>query len=430
MKRYPEYKDSGIEWIGEVPEDWKVNRLKTVCTFTYGDSLPNEDRAEGDIPVYGSNGIVGYHNKAITNKPCIIIGRKGSYGKVNFSQTECFPIDTTYFVDDHSAKCDLKWLNYVLPLLELDKFSNDTGVPGLNREEAYGKRIPIPESDVQKVIADYLDRKTAQIDDLIAKKERMIELLKEERTAIINQAVTKGLVPNVEMKDSDIEWLGKIPKHWEIKKLKFNALVQFSNVDKKSEEGEITVRLCNYVDVYYNDFITPELDFMEATASPEEIRKFQLRIGDVIVTKDSEEWNDIAIPSYVISELPNVICGYHLAQIRPDRRVISGKYLFWLLSANSINYQYMVEATGVTRYGLGNHALSNSTILIPPQTEQDKIVDFLDHKTVQIDAQVDREQKSIELLKELRSSLISEVVTGKIDVRSEINAQKIIFGKD
>src|SRR3990167_7906768 len=104
MKRYPAYKDSGIEWVGEVPRNWELDRLKTVCTFTYGDSLANEDRVEGDVPVYGSNGIVCYHDKAITHKPCIVIGRKGSYGKVNFSQTECFPIDTTYFVDDHSAK--------------------------------------------------------------------------------------------------------------------------------------------------------------------------------------------------------------------------------------------------------------------------------------------------------------------------------------
>jgi type I restriction enzyme S subunit len=156
---------------------------------------------------------------------------------------------------------------------------------------------------------------------------------------------------------------------------------------------------------------------MKTTASPEEIKKFKLRVDDVIVTKDSEEWNDIAIPAYVMSDIPNLICGYHLAQIRPDQRLIRGKYLFWLLSANSINYQYMIEASGVTRYGLGNYALSNSMILIPPRGEQNKIADYLDQKTTQIDGQVAREQKSIGLLKEYRTSLISEVVTGKIDVR-------------
>lgn len=418
MKRYPAYKSSGVEWIGQVPKDWKVGRMKTVCTFTYGDSLANEGRIEGDIPVYGSNGIVGYHDKAITHRPCIIIGRKGSFGKVNYSEISCFPIDTTYFVDDRSAKCDLKWLNYVLPLLELDKFSNDTGVPGLNREEAHDKRIPIPDQALQRAIASFLDRKTAQIDGLIAKKERMIELLKEERAAVINQAVTKGLNPKAEMKDSGIEWLGKVPKHWDIKKMKFNASVRFSSVNKKSEEGEQPVRLCNYTDVYYNNSITQEIDFMEATASADEIRKFLLKAGDVLVTKDSEEWNDIAIPAFVATDLSNVLCGYHLAQIRPKR--LNGKYLFWLLSANAINYQYVIEASGVTRYGLGNYALSNSLILLPTEKEQTAIADYLDQKNAQIDDQITRAQKAIELLKEYRTALISEVVTGKIDVRESV----------
>ena len=158
---------------------------------------------------------------------------------------------------------------------------------------------------------------------------------------------------------------------------------------------------------------------MEATSSPVDIRKFQLKIGDVLVTKDSEEWSDIAVPAYVASELPNVICGYHLAQIRPNGNLINGKYLFWLLSADCINYQFRIEASGVTRFGLGNHALSNSIVLIPPPKEQEKIADFLDHKTEQIDAQDGREKKLIELLKEYRTALISEVVTGKIDVRED-----------
>lgn len=417
MKRYLAYKDSGIGWIGQVPKNWQVNRLKIVCTLTYGDSLANEDRVDGNIPVYGSNGIVGYHNKAITHKPCIIIGRKGSYGKVNFSKTECFPIDTTYFIDDRLARCDLGWLQYVLPLLELDKFSKDTGVPGLNREDAYDKTVPVPENDVQKSIVSYLDRKTTQIDELIAKKERMIELFKEKRVAIINQAVTKGLDPKAEMKDSGIEWLGKVPKHWAVKKLKFNSSVHFSSVDKKSEEGELAVRLCNYVNVYYNDYITNDLDFMEATASAEEVCKFQLNIDDVIITKDSESWNDIAIPAYVLETSDKLICGYHLAQIRPNSKVLKGRFLFWMLSGDAFNYQFRIEATGITRYGLSNYGLSNSLVVLPPINEQEVISAYLDKKTKQIDQQIEQETRSIDLLKEYRTSLISEVVTGKIDVR-------------
>lgn len=142
----------------------------------------------------------------------------------------------------------------------------------------------------------------------------------------------------------------------------------------------------------------------------------------MLVTKDSEEWNDIAIPAYVTTNFTDVLCGYHLAQIRPN--ALFGKYLFWLLSADAINYQYIIKTTGVTRYGLGNDALNNSLVLIPLKKEQIAISNFLDHKTTQIDSQITLEQKSIELLKEYRTALISEAVTGKIDVREEAVCQK------
>lgn len=221
-------------------------------------------------------------------------------------------------------------------------------------------------------------------------------------------------------KDLSLEWLEEIPSHWDFKKLKFNASVQFSNVDKKSEEAEQSVRLCNYVDVYYNDFITPDMDFMEATASPEEIRKFQLKVGDVIVTKDSEEWDDIAIPAYVTFELPDVICGYHLAQIRPNSNLIDGKFLFYFLASYRTNYQFKVEATGITRFGLSNGALSNSLIVIPPTQEQKAIAEYLDRKTVQIDDLIAKKERMIELLKEERSAVIDHAVTCGLDPNAEL----------
>lgn len=223
-----------------------------------------------------------------------------------------------------------------------------------------------------------------------------------------------------EYKDSGFAWLGEIPSQWNMEKLKFNASVQFSNVDKKSEEGEVPVRLCNYVDVYYNDFITPEIDFMEATASSEEINKFQVKVGDVLVTKDSEEWNDIAIPAFVISDLPNVICGYHLAQIRPNNKFVEGKYLFYYLAAYRTNYQFKIEATGITRYGLGNYALSNSLVVLPSKEEQIAIANFLDRKTAQIDELIAKKERMIELLKEERSAVINHAVTRGLDPNVEM----------
>jgi len=120
-------------------------------------------------------------------------------------------------------------------------------------------------------------------------------------------------------KDSGVEWLGEIPEHWDLRRLKTVAAIQLSNVDKKSLEGQEAVRLCNYTDVYYHDRITPDLDFMAATATPEQIARFSLRKGDVLITKDPESWTDIAVPAVIAEDLPRVLCGYHLAHIRPQR---------------------------------------------------------------------------------------------------------------
>jgi len=145
-KPYPKYKDSSIEWIGKIPEHWDVEQLKWNTTFEYGVSLSSEARKDGDIPVFGSNGITGFHDAAITKSPCLIIGRKGSFGKVNWSDKECFPIDTTYYVDQTKTINNLRWLYYILLNLRLDQFSRDTGVPGLNREDAYQNFYPYLQS--------------------------------------------------------------------------------------------------------------------------------------------------------------------------------------------------------------------------------------------------------------------------------------------
>lgn len=216
-------------------------------------------------------------------------------------------------------------------------------------------------------------------------------------------------------KDSGIEWLGEIPAHWEMQKLKHVSAVTFSNVDKHSVEGEQPVLLCNYVDVYYNDYITANLEFMKATASAEEIRKFGLKQADIIITKDSESWDDIAVPSFVTEQLDGVVCGYHLALIRPDVDKVDGEYLFRAFSARGVNDQFQVAATGITRYGLGKYWLDNSLFPIPPLAEQRAIAAFLDRETARLDALVAKKRRLIELLGEQRAALISHAVTQGLD---------------
>ena len=217
-----------------------------------------------------------------------------------------------------------------------------------------------------------------------------------------------------EYKESGVDWLGEVPAHWQMKRLKAVAAVQLSNVDKHSEDGQVPVRLCNYVDVYYNDFITADLDFMNATATPSQVRRFRLRVGDVMITKDSESWTDIAVPAVVAEDLPDVLCGYHLAHIRPAAG-LDGRFLARQFAAIGARDQFRVAANGITRFGLGGNAIRSSLFAIPPIDEQRAIADFLDRETAKIDALLARKERLIELLQEKRAALITRAVTRGLD---------------
>ena len=278
--------------------------------------------------------------------------------------------------------------------------------------------LAFPPPSEQAQIANFLDRKTEQIDELIRIKERRIELLQAQRTALINQAVTKGLDPNVEMKPSGVEWIGKIPAHWEVKRLKYVAEILPSNVDKHIYPDEVQVRLCNYTDVYYNDYITVDTVLKKGSCKESEFAKFVLRKGDVIITKDSETPDDIGVPTFVRDDLDNVVCGYHLTMIRPY--VCRAEFIFRFIQSDRTRRYFELNSNGITRYGLGKSSIENLLLPIPTDSEQAQIADFLDRKTKQIDELIAAEHRKIELLKEYRQSLISEAVTGKIDVRNEV----------
>jgi type I restriction enzyme, S subunit len=217
--------------------------------------------------------------------------------------------------------------------------------------------------------------------------------------------------PYPEYRDSGVEWLGDLPAHWKIRKLKYIASLRTSNVDKKSHEDEQPVRLCNYTDVYYNEQIGADLAFMEATASPEEIDRFSLMKGDVLITKDSEDPNDIAVPACVVDDLDGVLCGYHLAQVRSNPSLAHGPYLARAFKASGIRDQFNSQATGITRHGLSKDTIGCSQFLVPPLDEQRAIAVFLDRETARIDELIAKKQRLLELLAEKRTALINHAVT-------------------
>jgi type I restriction enzyme S subunit len=215
-------------------------------------------------------------------------------------------------------------------------------------------------------------------------------------------------------KSSGVEWLGEIPAHWEVKRLETAAFVQLSNIDKKSVEGQELIRLCNYTDVYYNDRITSGLQFMAATATRGQVRRFSLRAGDVLITKDSESWTDIAVPAVVAEDLSDVLCGYHLAHIRPYSGLV-GAFLARAFSAVGPRDQFRVAANGITRFGLAGDAIRAGLFAIPPLGEQRAIAAFLDRETARIDALVAKKERLIELLQEKRTAVITRAVTKGLD---------------
>ena len=209
------FKPSGVEWLGEVPDNWAVKRLKWVCRFAYGDSLSETSRHGGDIIVYGSNGPVGRHDMANAIGPCIVIGRKGSFGKINYSESDLFAIDTTYFVDKKYTKENIRWLYYVLIWCRLDKISKDSAIPGLDRRDALDTFVPIPDVTEQEKITEWLDVETAEINEAITCVEEEIRLVREYRDRLIFDVVTgqidvRGWQPGPDdvVSDDDLAALG------------------------------------------------------------------------------------------------------------------------------------------------------------------------------------------------------------------------------
>jgi type I restriction enzyme S subunit len=215
------------------------------------------------------------------------------------------------------------------------------------------------------------------------------------------------------------------PDGWATKRLKFLADVRTSNVDKVVADDEEPVLLCNYTDVYYNDRITVGLPFMEATATSTEIEKFTLKAGQVIITKDSEGWDDIGIPALVPNDLPGVVCGYHLAVLTPDHRQLDSRFLAWLCRADPLNDQFKLSANGVTRFALGHYPMKNAVIGYPSIEAQRRISDFLDERTEKIDALVEAKGMLLQSLEEKRQTIITEAVTRGLDPAAPMKESRI-----
>lgn len=287
----------------------------------------------------------------------------------------------------------------------------------LYTDEFYDVSALIPPRTEQDQIVAYLRAQDVHIARLIKAKRDLITLLIEQKLRIIDHAVTQGINTSVALKPSGIEWLGDVPNHWDIALVKHVTDVRFSGVDKHSHDHEISVRLCNYTDVYKNDKITDDMALMRATATAGEIARLTLKAGDVIITKDSETPDDIAVPAWVPNGLPGVVCGYHLGLLRPEPGRIEGEFLFRAIGSARIAEQFHVLATGVTRFALGKHDIKNAVIPLPPIEEQKLICKWISDECKPLEEAILRAEDEIKLIREYRDRQIADVVTGQVDVR-------------
>lgn len=438
-KTYPKYKDSGVEWIGEVPEHWGVKPIKFVVSYN-DDSLTESESVNTPIRYVDISSV--NHEEGISKTEEMLFGnapsrarRKAKTGDVIISTVRTY-LKAVAAVDDNHADCIystgfavlrarpnhihpsfLKWLALnELFIQAVESHSEGLSYPAINAPVLVGLKSTVPSLPEQTDIAIMLDRETARIDAIIAKKTRFIELLREKRSALITHAVTKGINLNVKMKDSGVEWIDEVPEGWEVKRLRHISEFKNSSVDKKTYEGQAAVGLCNYTDVYYNEFITKDLSFMQATASPAEIEQFSLQKGDVIITKDSEDPSDIGIPALVADDVPGVVCGYHLTQIRTGD-LNTARLIHRTMQSHVTLAYFFVEAPGITRYGLGQDTIGSVTICLPPLNHRGSIADWIDHETARLDLLALKTKLSIDLLKERRSAMITAAVTGQIDLR-------------
>lgn len=292
---------------------------------------------------------------------------------------------------------------------QLWTFASSTGQPALSMANI--RRLPVflPPIGDQKKIARIL----STWDKAISVTEKLLSNSQLQKKALMQQLLTgkKRLLD-----DKRARFSGE----WKRLSLQIMAEIIVSPVDKKTEADEIPVELCNYTDVYYNNVITNNINFMKATATKAEIEKYTLKKGDVIITKDSETPGDIAIPALVSENLNGVVCGYHLAIIRPRSKFVIGAFLNYLFSMQKTRYYFFTLATGATRFGLSVRGINHAHFNIPDIVEQQKIAEVLSAA----DAEISTLEKKLTCLKDEKKALMQQLLTGKRRVSVPVKVEE------
>ncbi|KZX37291.1 restriction endonuclease subunit S [Wohlfahrtiimonas chitiniclastica] len=425
-KTYPEYKDSGVEWLGKIPSHWEAKRLSNFFIER------REKVSDKDYPALSVTklGIVpqletaaktdaGDNRKLVLKNDFVINSRsdrKGSSGTSPYNGSVSL-ISIVLEPKNILPKFAHHLLRSIPFQEEFYRFGKGIVADLWSTNSSEMKNILLPELDKieQAKIAQFLDHETAKIDQLIEKQQTLIELLKEKRQAVISRAVTKGLDPNVKMKDSGVEWLGEVPEHWNISRLGFESLI-------KARLGWKGLKAEEYVEQGYIFLATPniksgDIDFENVNYITqkryEESPEIMLKKGDVLVTKDGSTTGT----TNIVRNLPSpATVNSSIAVIRPQSSLHSEYLYYYFISPYTQNViKRMQGGMGVPHLFQADLRVFN--LILPPTQEQIEIATYLDNRTSKIDLLIQKAEQQIELMKERRTALISAAVTGKIDVR-------------
>lgn len=429
MKKYDKYKPSGIDWLGCVPEHWKIVRIKDFCNITRGRVISQLDLEDEGYPVYSSqtaeNGCLGYistydfEGEAITwttdgAKAGTVFLRNGKYNCTNV----CGILQLKSSVKD----TDIKFVAHSLGFIALhNKRLDINGYKIMSNEMAFIV-IALPPLTEQTAIAAYLDERTANIDRRIELLKQKIDKYKELRRSLISQVVTRGLNPNVKFKDSGIDWLGQIPEHWETKRIKdlFRSDKGLSITKEDLVEKGLPVISYGQIHAKINNgtTIVDELIRYVPESFKEGNEKSLAHKGNFLFADTSEDTEGCGNCVYVDRETA-VYAGYHTLLLRPISELANNKYIAFLFKSDEWRKQIRSVVNGVKLFSVTLKILNFRGVVLPPKDEQDDIAKYLDEKTLQIDTIVKKCEEQIEQLTALRRSLIAEVVTGKIKVTNE-----------
>ncbi len=437
---YKKYKDSGIKWLGAVPEQWEIKRNKQIF-FEIGDvkTTGNEmlltvshitgvtPRSEKNVNMFLAESMEAY--KRVREGDLIVNTMWAWMGALGISNYNgiCSPAYNIYR-QRKKVNSNPKYFGYLFStrnfVLEMTRRSKGIVESRLRLypRDFYGIEICFPSGLEQTQIANYLDCKTQAIDNKVELLRQKIDKYKELRKSIINHTITKGLNPNTEFKDSGIEWIGKVPKHWEEKRLKdigslYSGLSGKSGDDFNQDENADNKGFLTFTNIASNTYIDIG-NFGNVIINKGE-KQNKIRKQDIFFLMSSEGYEDLGKAALLIDDIPETYLNSFCKGFRITNKQVLPKYLNWMLFASVFRERLLVQGKGFTRINLKMEKINDFEIILPTQDEQKEIAHFLDTKTNLIDSIIANIEKQIAGLAELRKTLINDVVTGKLKVSED-----------